>query len=216
MRTLQIDVWSDYVCPFCYLVEPTLARIEQEFAENTKVVWRAFELRPEPVPTLDPDGAYLREIWASSVYPMAEQRGMTLRLPPVQPRSRLAHEAGVHARVHGRFTPLNDAIFRAFFKQGADIGDLNVLVKLGGTVGLEETELRNALTDGRHRQHVLDDEALAAEIGISGVPALTVRPVEVPLAQAVFIEGAQPYEVIREVLLRSMDASGIARPKPQY
>jgi len=67
MSAARIDVWSDYVCPFCYLAEPTLQRIEQEFADAVEVVWRAFELRPEPVPTLDPKGDYLRDIWASAL-----------------------------------------------------------------------------------------------------------------------------------------------------
>lgn len=100
---VQIDVWSDYVCPFCYLAEPTLARIKQEFGDAVRVTWRAFELRPAPVPTLDPKGEYLREVWARSVYRMASDRGMTLRLPPVQPRSRRAHEAAFVAREHGKF-----------------------------------------------------------------------------------------------------------------
>ncbi len=55
---VHIDVWSDYVCPFCYLTEPTLARIEQEFGNAISITWRAFELRPEPVSTLPPDGEY--------------------------------------------------------------------------------------------------------------------------------------------------------------
>ena len=73
MKTGQvhIDVWSDYVCPFCYLAEPTLAQVEQEFKGAVQMNWRAFELRPEPVPTLDSQGEYLRDIWARAVYPMA-------------------------------------------------------------------------------------------------------------------------------------------------
>ena len=89
---VEITVWSDYVCPFCYLQEPVLDRIRDEYGEAVAVDWRAFELRPEPVPTLDPDGDYLHTVWNQSVYPMARQRGMTLKLPPVQPRSRRAFQ----------------------------------------------------------------------------------------------------------------------------
>jgi predicted DsbA family dithiol-disulfide isomerase len=47
---VRLDVWSDYVCPFCYLEEPVLTRIIDEFGNDVKVNWQAFELRPEPVP----------------------------------------------------------------------------------------------------------------------------------------------------------------------
>src|SRR3981189_1275377 len=137
MSAVRIDVWSDYVCPFCYLAEPTLKRIEQEFADSVEVVWRAFELRPAPVPTLDPKGEYLRDIWARAVYPMARDRGMMLRLPPVQPRSRLAHEAAAFAPPHGHFAAMNDALFGAFFEHGEDIGSVNVLAKNAEVVGLD-------------------------------------------------------------------------------
>jgi predicted DsbA family dithiol-disulfide isomerase len=56
---VRITVWSDYVCPFCYLEEPVLDRIREEYGERVEVEWRVFKLRPEPVPTLDPDGEYL-------------------------------------------------------------------------------------------------------------------------------------------------------------
>ena len=95
---VQVDVWSDYVCPFCYLEEPVLNRIAEEYGELVRIDWRPFELRPKPVPTLEPNGTYLREIWARAVYPMAMERGMSLRLPSLQPRSRLAHEAALFAK----------------------------------------------------------------------------------------------------------------------
>lgn len=84
---VRISVWSDYVCPFCYLELPVLDSLQQRLADTVSVEWRAFELRPDPVPTLDPGGEYLHRVWNSSVHPMAADRGMTLRLPPVQPRS---------------------------------------------------------------------------------------------------------------------------------
>ena len=202
MSAVRIDVWSDYVCPFCYLAEPTLARIEQEFAGAVEVTWRAFELRPAPVPTLDPKGEYLRDIWARAVYPMARERGMTLRLPPVQPRSRLAHEVAAFAREHGGFAAMNDALFRAFFEHGEDIGSVDVLAEHAAVVGLDAAQFRRALGEGLHREQVLADEQLAQTLGISGVPAMAVRSASAPIEQAAMIEGAQPYERVREVVVR--------------
>lgn len=87
-----------------------------------EVLWRAYELCSEPVPTLDPDGEYLHRVWNASVYPLAARLGMAMRLPLVQPRSRLAHEAVHRARGQGRFEDYNRALFRAFFERGEDIG----------------------------------------------------------------------------------------------
>ncbi len=78
-QRIAIDIWSDYVCPFCYLELPLIDRLKEEFGAQLNITWRAFELRPDPVPTLDPNGEYLHDIWGRSVYPMAEQRRMTLR-----------------------------------------------------------------------------------------------------------------------------------------
>lgn len=206
--TAIIDVWSDYVCPFCYLSEPALARAEGAFPGAVKVRWRAFELRPEPVPTLDPDGAYLHDIWARSVYPMARERGMTLRLPPVQPRSRLAHEAVAFARTSRRDAELRHALFRAFFEHGEDIGNVDVLASHATGLGLDEAALRIAIAEGAYRAEVLADEKLAEELGVSGVPAMTVRAAGNPIDRAVSLMGAQPYEAVRRVVERFVRRSG--------
>lgn len=200
-----ITVWSDYVCPFCYLEEPVLERIREEFGERVEVDWRAFELRPDPVPTLDPDGEYLHTTWNRAVYPMAEQRGMTLRLPPVQPRSRRALEAAEFAREIGRFDAMHNALFRAFFEDGHDLNDLEVLLEVGDSVGLDREELRGALEEGRFTAKVLQDEQLAQELGVSGVPAMLVGPGSAALRDAEMVMGAQPYERVRAVVERALE-----------
>ncbi len=198
----RIDVWSDYVCPFCYLEEPILARLTQEFGDRLVVQWRAFELRPEPVPTLDPNGEYLRDIWRRAVYPMAAARGMILHLPPVQPRSRLAFQAAEFARAQGKFTAMNHALFRAFFAEGRNIGKLDVLLEIGRDLGLETDAMRDALETKRHLECVLSDERLATQLEITGVPAMLIRRGNESIESAVQISGARPYENIRASLER--------------
>ncbi len=200
MTAVHIDVWSDYVCPFCYLAEPPLALVEAEAEGSIQIRWRAFELRPEPEPTLDPGGDYLRKIWADAVYPMATERGMTLRLPPLQPRSRLAHEAAAFAADHGRASAMQHAIFREFFEAGADIGQPEVLGQIAAGIGLDPDALLTALGSGQNRSRVLEDEALARSFGLSGVPAIVVRPANADWREAVLVEGAQPYQVIRDAV----------------
>ncbi len=141
-----------------------------------EIIWRAFELRPEPIATLDPGGEYLTRVWRDSVYPLAERLGITMRLPPVQPRSRLAHEAAQWAREANRFDDYNAAIFRAFFERGEDIGSVDVLVRLAADLNFDEaTLLRRALERREFEASVLKDENEAAALGVSGVPAFVAN-----------------------------------------
>ena len=203
---VQIDVWSDYVCPFCYLEEPVLERIAEGYGERVRIDWRPFELRPDPVPTLEPNCTYLRDIWACAVYPKAMARGLSLRLPPVQPRSRLAHEAALFAKTESLFGAMNSALFKAFFEDGLDIGDLMILVEIGKGVGLDPEGLRHALEEGRHSKRVLAEEDQALKLGISGVPAILIHPDAEPLERATQVSGAQSFEYVRAVLERVLAA----------
>ncbi len=192
-QRVRITVFSDYVCPFCYLEEPDLARVREEYGDRVEVDWRAYELRPDPVPTLDPDGEYLHRVWNASVYPMARSMGMTLRLPPVQPRSRKALEAAEFARDNGRYDTMHTALFKAFFEDGRDLANPEVLLDVAASVGLEREDLRTALEENRYTEKVLSDEKLAARLGVGSVPTMLVAPADALLENAEAITGAQPY-----------------------
>lgn len=195
-----VSVWSDYVCPFCYLEEPVLERLKREEGERIAIEWRAFELRPEPEPTLDPNGVYLHDIWSRAVYPLARERGMTLRLPPLQPRSRKALEAAEFARAQGHFDAMHNALFRAFFEEGRDIGSVDILLEIGAEQGLDVATLAQALARGHYTETVLADEALAKRLGVQGVPMMLLRQAGQSLEQSRGLSGAQPYEAIRAAL----------------
>jgi predicted DsbA family dithiol-disulfide isomerase len=158
-----------------------------------EAVWRAFELRPDPVPTLDPKGDYLERAWTKSVYPLAERLGVTMKLPPIQPRSRLAHEAARWARTQGRFDDLHAEIFRAFFERGEDIGKPEVLVALASKSGLDTESLRRALDTREFEPSVLADEREAAELGVSGVPAFVA-------ARRAAVSGVQPVDTLKQLV----------------
>ena len=201
---IRIEVWSDYVCPFCYLELPELARLTRELPGAVEVTWRAFELRPEPEPTLDPDGDYLHRVWDASVYPMARERGMVLKLPPVQPRSRQAFEAAAFAREHGAFDAMHAALFRAFFEYGRDLADPDVLAELAVASGLDGAALRDALGTRRYTPEVMQDRRRALSLGIGGVPAMLLHGSG---QRAVLLSGAQPYPVLKQQveILRRVD-----------
>lgn len=167
------------------------------------MVWKAFELRPDPVPSLDPAGEYLTRVWRNSVYPLAERLGVTMRLPPIQPRSRRAHEAAKWAQTEGKFDAYNEALFRAFFERGEDIGDVDVLLKLAGDLGLDESSLRAALESKKFEASVVADEQEAAELDLRGVPAFVAN-------RRFALSGVQPLMTLEEMVNRAsaFDRSG--------
>lgn len=156
------------------MAEPAVTELKQS-EQNLEIAWRAFELRPEPVPTLPPDGEYLQRVWNSSVYPLAQKLGVKMHLPPVQPRSRLAHEAAKWADTRKKFDEMNAAIFRAFFQRGEDIGDPEILISLASDLNLDEENLRQTLENREFEESVLTDEEEAEFIGVSGVPAFVAN-----------------------------------------
>ncbi|HUF23934.1 MAG TPA: DsbA family oxidoreductase [Vicinamibacterales bacterium] len=195
MPRVALEVFSDYVCPFCRLAEPALRELLDE-ATDVDVTWRSFELRPNIVPPLDPHAEYLQRVWDASVYPLAETLGVTMKLPPVQPRTRRAHEAAHWARSIGRFDEYHGALLAAFFERGENIGEIDVLVALADSLGMPGGELRRALTAREFEQHVIDDEELAKQTDVGSVPAFVANG-------RYGVIGVQPVEVLRQLVDRA-------------
>lgn len=170
-----------------------MAELEQKHA--VEIEWLPYELRPEPAPLPDvsgADGERFRANWARGVGPLAEQFGVEMHFPTVKPRSRLAHEAAEFAREQGRFEAMRQAIFRAYFVDNRDLGQLGVLVEVGREVGLEPEALRQALEDGRYTQRVMELEEVSRRLGVQAVPTIVIGELGVA--------GVRPYEVLRRVL----------------
>lgn len=149
--------------------------------------WRSFELRPEPVPTLDPNGKYLVSAWENHVYPLAAKMNMPLKRPPIQPRSRLAHEAAKWAEKHNAFEEYNLALFRAFFEHGKDIGDIKILTELAADLKLDAKSLHASLKNNDYTALVLADEDEAKRVGVRAVPAFVVNG----MVQAAGVQSSQ-------------------------
>jgi predicted DsbA family dithiol-disulfide isomerase len=136
-----------------------------------------FELRPEPHPTLRPEGDYLQRAWQQSVYPLAGQMGVPINLPPVspQPHTHLAFEGYQYAKDHGRGNDYNHRVLKAFFVEGQDIGQIDVLTKLAGQVGLDERKFEEALRTRKYREaHRRALRHAYEEAGVTGVPLFVV------------------------------------------
>lgn len=170
-----LEVFSDFVCPFCYLTEQPLADAVE--GRDVQIAWRPFELRPEPAPTLRPEGDYLRSTWDEVVYPMAERMGVPIVLPRVspQPYSRLAFEGFAFAEERGLGQRYTERIFRAFFVQQRDIGSVEVLADVAAALGLDGADFRAALESGRYTATHRQALQRAHDLEITAVPTFVVN-----------------------------------------
>ncbi|PVY42983.1 DsbA family oxidoreductase [Pontibacter virosus] len=174
---LQIKVYSDYVCPYCFFGEQVLERALQGIKDQVQVEWMPFELRPYPNPTLKPEGEYLQTTWENSVYPMAKQLGIHIVLPKVspQPYTHLSFEGYQYAQEQGKGEAYTHRMFTAFFQEEQDISEVDVLTKLAGEVGLDETGFRQALDSGRYKEtHRQALQHAYEEVGIQAVPTFII------------------------------------------
>lgn len=170
-----ITVYSDYVCPYCLLAERVLSEAIGE--RDISINWRAFELRPDPVPTLRPEDPYLPNIWEKSVYPLAERLDVPIQLPSIspQPRTDKAFEILAMAQDKGVDHPYSMNVLRAFFQENQDIGDSQILIEAAVEAGLDAEEVREALENGTYKKR--HQEALRhahEDMTITSVPTIVV------------------------------------------
>lgn len=171
----SIDVYLDYVCPFCFLVEPALDELKRD--RDVEVTIRPFELRPHPVPTLRPEDDYLPRVWEASVYPMSERVGVPVTLPTVspQPRTEKAFLVLQLAQEQGRAENYTEAMYTAFFREDRDIGVEDTIIDIATSVGLDREEVVAALhSDDRRTRHRENLDYAAKTVGVQAVPAIAV------------------------------------------
>jgi predicted DsbA family dithiol-disulfide isomerase len=180
---MRVDIYSDTVCPWCYLGK---RRFDLAIAARPQyepvIVWRPFELNPEiPLEGVDretfmaarmPDSARLEEAHAE-LERQGEGSGIRFRFDLIGrvPNTRRSHLLIAHAARRGLQAAVMDRIMRAYFEEGCDIGEIDELVRLGAEVGLNAAEARNALILRVGQDGVIAAERHASVLGITGVPA---------------------------------------------
>jgi predicted DsbA family dithiol-disulfide isomerase len=181
---MRVDIYSDTVCPWCYLGKRRLelavaARPQYE----VQVTWRPFELNPDvPLGGVDPaafatarneDSEKTSETQAE-LSRLGEASGIQFRFDLIKriPNTRHSHLLIAHAGRCGLQGAVKDRLMRAYFEEGRDIGDLEELVRLGVEAGLTESDARNALILRVGQDGVVAAERHAQVLGITGVPTL--------------------------------------------
>ncbi len=167
------------------------------------VEWRAFELRPQGGPPMDP--AYRKRIEESwpRVQAMGREFGVEMKSHRFGVNTRSAHQA---YKIVQRLAPeqadaFNTAIYRAYFEEDQDIGDAEVLVALAESLGIDGAALRERLEAGEALEEVVAEEELAYMSGISGVPAQVFM-------DKYLVSGVRPPEYIEAVVEQIREQEG--------
>src|SRR5918998_6761858 len=160
---MQVEVWSDVVCPWCYIGKRRLETALEQFPhrDQVEVVWRSFQLDPS-VPEGETHATLpaLAAKYGTSVEAMranmarveeiAAGEGLEYHLADgVSGNTLLAHQLLHHAAEHGLRNQLKERLLHAHFEEGRSVFDVDSLVALGAEVGLDEGEARAALADRR-------------------------------------------------------------------
>ncbi len=161
---------------------------------NVLVEWRGMEIHPE-IPTegeeIPAHRADQRRAGWENVRRLATEAGLEMNMPVKRVNTRLALQAAEFAKDQGAFDAFHCALFAAYFTEGRDVGDMEVLLSLAAENGLKPEELRLALEEGRYLPRLQTFRQQAAEDVISGVPTF--------IKGGLRVVGAQPYVVIQKV-----------------
>ncbi len=197
-------IYSDYVCPFCYLGKASLETYRDQADQAPEVEWRPFDLRARKrtedneidhdVPDGKDEAYYARA--KANVERLADEYGVEMTLDIAEDVDAWdAHKVALHLEHEGDDETLkawHDTVFDALWKHGRDIGDPDVLVDIGQHVGLDEDAVRQAIASERLEGALEERFAKAHRQGISGVPTFAYGQLAIP--------GAIPPENIEKLV----------------
>lgn len=196
---MKIEIWSDVMCPFCYIgkkhFEQALEKIP--YKNNIQVEWKSFQLdqdlsKDEPMDTM----SYLTTRKGINAEQLA---GMNARLNEMgtaagitfnQDQAKVVNTSDAHRVIHfaqtqGKANEAEEALFKAYFTDGKNVADYDVLAEIGEEIGLNKTEVKAMLDSDAYVFDVASDVLDARNIGVSGVPFFVID-------RKYALSGAQP------------------------
>jgi predicted DsbA family dithiol-disulfide isomerase len=212
---MQVEIWSDVVCPWCYLGKRRFEQALDDFghAGDVEVVYRSFELDPSAppgvsTPTVDMLASKygMTPQQAEQAQRQMEQRaaqdGLTFNMAGLRSGStRDAHRLLQLAREQGRQAELIERLHRAYFTDQDSVFDHEALARLAAEAGLQPDAVAAVLDSDQYTDEVLADEQTAHALGATGVPFFVID-------RRYGISGAQPAEVIGKALAQAWADSG--------
>ena len=213
---MRIDIYSDIVCPWCFVGKRRLERALTSVGGDIRLTWRPFQLNP----TMPLDGmdrtAYLKAKFGSleafgrmeeQLLAAGEDEQIPFAFEKIKrtPNTFAAHRLVWYAEQQGRQDATVESLFRGYFTEGVDIGSIPVLTQLAGRAGLDVAVVESFLRSEEGTTEVKAEEAVGRRLGISGVPYFVLNG-------SIAISGAQPPDIfvsaIRQAGERATERKG--------
>lgn len=204
---MKVEIWSDVVCPFCYIGKRKFEKALGEFAHraDVQVEWKSFQLTPDFVPVpgesihlslakkkgvSEAEGRRMNDYMTQ----IAKEVGLDYQFDNVTPANTfLAHQLIHFGAQQGQQDATKERLMAAYYLEGQNLNDLDTLLRLGAEAGLDPAAARQALEAGTYANEVRRDEYEAQQIGVQGVPFFVFD-------NKYAVSGAQPSEVFAQVL----------------
>lgn len=170
---IQIQVWADFECPYSYFQTIVLEKIQAKYRDKVEIAWRAFELSPLEG-NISPSQSYINTFEEAKLEPIVAEEGLELLMPKFLSYTWLAQESVHFANSQGLSLKLAKSLFHAFFSQGLDISNEEVVMRLASQSGVNAQQLRQALDGGELTKHVMADEQEFKTYGFQGLPAMLI------------------------------------------
>jgi len=214
---LTVEIWSDVVCPWCYIGKRRFeAALEAfEHADEVTVMWRSFELDQEAPKVAE--GTATERLAAkygmsleraqqlhAEMTERAAEEGLDFRFDLARGGNTFDAHRLIHlAATYGHQAAAKERLMRAYFTEGEPIADPETLIRVVAEVGVDPVEARDVLQTDRFAEDVREDELLASQLGIQGVPFFV-------LDRRYGVSGAQPPEVLVQALQRAWEAVSLS------
>jgi len=219
---MKVEIWSDVMCPFCYIGKRRFEEALQDFEHKDKIEieWKSFQLNPDMKTNPDTNiDQYLADAkgWTldyakqlnQQVTQMAAEVGLEYNFDrAVVANSFNAHRFSHLAKKHGLGVEAEEILFRAYFTDGKNIDDNDTLVELGQRIGLDANKIKEMLESNAYADEVKHDIAEAQQIGVRGVPFFVMN-------NKYAISGAQATPVFEETLEKAFGEWQSENTKPK-
>lgn len=207
---MKVEIWSDVMCPFCYIGKRRIESALDQFdhAEDIQIEWKSFQLQPDIETQPDKNVTdHLAEVkgWSveqaaqmnKRVTDMAEEVGLEYHFDKaVVANSFDAHRFAHYAKSQGKGDAAEEALFKAYFTEGKNTDNYDVLTALANDIGLDTEETRQVLESDQYAEDVREDIEESRKVGVQGVPFFVFD-------RKYAISGAQPTEAFVEALEKS-------------
>lgn len=209
---MKIEIWSDIMCPFCYIGKRKFEKALEQFdhKDQVEISWKSFQLNPDmktdPAKSIN---EYLAEAKGWSIEQAKEMNGRVTQMAKgvglaydfdkaVVANSFDAHRLIQLAKTKNKGDLAEEHLFKAYFTEGKNIADHSTLMEIGVSIGLNAEDVKQMLEGNKYAQNVKEDIDESQQIGVRGVPFFVFN-------RKYAVSGAQESDTFLEVLQKAWD-----------